>query len=70
MISLINLSSKKKIGYFKSYTAIGEYLAEHGETGSYYAMPCNIKSIAGIKEIHVIKHSHNDIEIEMEGSNY
>ena len=70
MISLIDFSRNKKIGYFKSYKDIGEYLSVNGETGKYYAVPKNIKSIVGMKEINVKKYSDDDIEIEMEGSYY
>ena len=76
MISLRNTDTKERIGYFKSYRAIGEFLSKHGETGKYYAIPENIKSIAGMKEINVINHGYSkdddamDIEVEMEGSNY
>ena len=76
MISLI-AKDKGRIGYFKSYKAIGEYLANHGETGKYYAIPKNIKSIAGIKEIYVKQYEMAEEdgggigrEIEMEGSCY
>ena len=59
-------------GFFKSYRAIGEYLAEHGETGTYWAIPRNIKSIAGMKEIKVTEY-YDEVEglqreIVMEGS--
>ena len=70
MISLIDSTRNKKIGLFKSYVAIGEYLSKNGETGKYYAVPQNIKSIAGMKEINVVKYSDGDVEIEMEGSYY
>jgi hypothetical protein len=66
----------KKIGLFKSYRAIGEYLVKHGEVGKYYAMAKNIKSLAGIKEISVNKRWFDedlqewDAEVEMEGSYY
>jgi len=74
MISLI-FEAKEKIGYFKSYIAIGEFLANNGKTGKYYAMSKNIKSIAGIKEINVKKYWNKynkkyEREIEMEGSYY
>lgn len=65
----------KREGYFRSYKAIGLWLAEHGETGTYYAIPSGIKSIAGMKSIHVIKAWENDEDgarwertIEMDGS--
>lgn len=76
MISLMDTNGKGRIGYFKSYKAIGDYLANHGETGKYYAIPKNITSLAGMKEINVINHGFSkdddamDIEIEMEGSRY
>jgi len=75
MISLLRLKPKEKLGYFKSYITIGEFLAKNGETGKYYAIPKNIKSIAGIKEINVKKYwdKYNkkyEREIEMEGSYY
>ena len=66
----------KKIGLFKSYRTIGEYLVKHGEVGRYYAMPLNIKTLAGIKEISVNKRWFDedlqewDAEVEMEGSFY
>ena len=74
MISLI-LNNKEKIGHFKSYKAIGEYLAENGKTGKYYALPKNIINIAGIKEINIKKYwdKYNgkwEREIEMDGSYY
>jgi len=69
MISLRRLP-KEKLGDFKSYAAIGAFLSVHGETGLYYAIPGGIISIAGMKEITVTKHSKNDIEIVMDGSNY
>lgn len=64
----------KKIGRFKSYKEIGYYLIKHGEVGKYYAMPLNIKTLAGIKEISVNARWFDedlqewDAEIEMEGS--
>ena len=74
---IIIRSKGKREGYFRSYKAIGEYLAENGETGTYYAIPKNIKSIAGMKEIHVIKYWVDDEEgarwertIEMDESYY
>jgi len=76
MISLRAEGNKERIGYFKSYKSIGEYLAKHGETGKYYAIPKNITMLAGMKEINVINHGFSedddemDIEIEMEGSYY
>jgi len=75
MISLRKDQKKEREGYFKSYKAIGEYLAENGETGRYYAIPKNIVSIAGIKEINVKKYWDDDLErwereIEMGGSYY
>jgi len=70
MISLRKAGAGQREGFFKSYKAIGEYLAQHGETATYWARPLNISTIAGLKEIHVIKHASDDIEIEMEGSNY
>ncbi len=75
MISLVRIDIKKKYGYFRSYVEIGEFLAKNGETGKYYAVPKNIKSIAGIKEINVKKYwdKYNerwDREIEMDGSYY
>lgn len=75
MISLRRDGQKERIGYFRSYRAIGEYLAEHGETGKYWAIPKNIVSLAGIKEINVVKFWDKyqekwDREIEMEGSHY
>ena len=76
MISLMDANGKGRIGYFKSYKAIGDYLSNHGETGKYYAIPGNITSLAGMKEINVINHGFSeddnamDIEIEMGGSNY
>jgi len=62
-------------GYFRSYKAIGEYLAKNGETGRYYAIPKNIVSLAGMKEINVTKYWDEDLErwereIEMQGSYY
>jgi len=76
MISLRKAEkNSKREGYFKSYEAIGEYLAKHGETGKYYAIPKNIKSLAGMREINVEKYWDEDLErwereIEMEGSYY
>ena len=76
MISLRATNGKGRIGYFKSYRAIGDYLAKHGETGKYYAIPKNITSLAGMKEINVINHGFSedddemDIEVCMEGSYY
>ena len=75
MISLVRLDPKEKFGYFRSYRDIGEFLAKSGETGKYYAIPKNIKTIAGIKEINVKKYWDEyekkwDREIEMEGSYY
>jgi len=75
MISLRKDQEKEREGYFKSYKEIGEYLARHGETGRYYAIPKNIVSIAGMKEINVEKYWDEDLgkwerEIEMEGSYY
>lgn len=65
----------KREGYFRSYQAIGEYLAKNGETGKYYAIPKNIISLAGMKEINVKKYWDEDLkrwerEIEMGGSFY
>ena len=77
MISLmnntINNENPKREGDFKSYVAIGEYLAEHGETGIYFAIPRNIKSIAGMRKIKVEKYWDEyqekwEREIVMEGS--
>ena len=68
--------SSKKLGYFRSYRDIGEFLSQNGETGKYFAIPKNIKSLAGMKEIEVINHGYSKeddemfIEITMEGSNY
>ncbi|MBC8500021.1 MAG: hypothetical protein H8D39_05820 [Candidatus Atribacteria bacterium] len=75
MISLVRIDVKKKYGYFRSYRDIGEFLDCNGETGKYYVIPKNIKSIAGIKEINVKKYWNEydkkwDREIEMEGSYY
>ncbi len=75
MISLVKIDVKKKFGYFRSYRDIGKFLARNGETGKYYAIPKNIKTIAGIKEINVTKYwdkynNKYDREIEMEGSYY
>lgn len=61
--------SCKKCGRFRSYVAIGEWLVKHGETGKYYALPDNIKSIAGMKIINVEK-INNERIIEMDGSYY
>ena len=66
----------KKIGSFKSYRAIGEYLVKHGKVGKYFAMAKNIKTLAGIKEISVNKRWFDedlqewDAEVKMEGSYY
>ena len=82
MISLITQNKlhplkRVRIGSFRSYRAIANWLSENGETGIYYAIPTNIKSLAGIKEIHVCKYWNAesdreeagwDREIEMEGS--
>ena len=62
-----------KLGTFKSYKEIGEWLAENGETGSYYVLPANMTSLAAIKEIKVDKYWDEyekrwEREIEMEGS--
>ena len=68
--------SDKKMGYFRSYRDIGEFLSKNGETGKYFAIPKNIKSIAGMKEIEVINHGYSEdddemsIEVTMEGSEY
>ena len=68
--------SDKKKGYFRSYRDIGEFLSKNGETGKYFAIPKNIKSIAGMKEIEVINHGYSEdddemsIEVTMEGSEY
>ena len=68
--------NEKRVGYFRSYRDIGEFLSKNGETGKYFAIPKNIKSLAGIKEIEVINHGYSedddaiDIEVAMEGSNY
>jgi len=75
MISLVRLDPKEKLGYFRSYRDIGEFLAKSGETGKYYATPKNIKTVAGIKEINVKKYWDEydkkwNREIEMEGSYY
>ena len=75
MISLRKLNKKEREGYFKSYKDIGEYLAQNGETGIYYAIPKNIRTIAGIKEIKVEKYwdkylGRYEREIVMEGSYY
>ena len=75
MISLKMIGKKEREGFFKSYREIGKYLAENGETGKYYAIPKNIKSIAGMKEIRVEKYWDEyqkkwEREIEMEGSYY
>lgn len=75
MISLRKVGKKEREGFFKSYVLVGKYLVEHGETGLYYAIPKNIKSIAGMKEINVKKYWDEDLkqwerEIEMEGSYY
>ena len=75
MISLRKQDKKEREGFFRSYRAIGEYLVENGETGIYYAIPRNIKSTAGMKEIKVEKYWDDDLkrwerEIEMEGSYY
>ena len=69
------LVNSEYCGKFKSYLAIGEWLANNGETGKYYATPSGITSIAGIKEINVVKYWDNEQErwareIEMEGSCY
>ena len=57
MISLVmNEPRRERVGSFKSYVDIGEYLSKHGETGKYFAIPDNIKSIAGMREIIVINH--------------
>jgi len=73
MISL--RKNKERIGYFRSYSQIGEWLAKNGETGRYYAIPKNITSLAGMREINVRKYwdeyeERYDREIEMEGSYY
>ena len=76
MISLRQDKTKQRIGFFRSYKAIGEYLAKFGETGKYYAIPKTIATLAGMKEINVINHGFSkdddamDIEVEMEGSYY
>lgn len=75
MISLRKEHRKEREGYFKSYKAVGEYLAENGETGRYYAIPKNIVSIAGMKEINVRKYWDEyqekwEREIRMGGSYY
>ena len=77
MIRLRNTLTGKNEGSFRSYIAIGKYLAEQGETGVYYAIPSNIKSIAGMKRIDVTKRWEDDEdgaryerEIIMEGSYY
>ena len=78
-ISLIQADKKgepkKKIGVFKSYRDIGEWLSRHGETGKYYAIPKNIRNIGGIRVINVEKYRREedgkwDRIIEMEGSCY
>ena len=77
MISLVMYEPyQEKLGIFKSYKDIGEFLSKQGKTGRYFAIPKNIKSIAGMKEITVINHGYSsdddaiDIEVNMEGSNY
>jgi len=75
MISLRRDGNKVRMGYFRSYKAIGEWLAKHGETAKYWAIPKNIVSVAGMKEINVIKYWDKykecwEREIEMEGGYY
>ena len=68
--------NEKRLGYFRSYRDIGEFLSKNGETGKYFAIPNNIKSLAGIQEIEVTNHGYSEedddmfIEITMEGSDY
>ena len=50
-------------------------MEQYGETGRYYAIPKNIVSLAGMKEINVTKYWDEDLErwereIEMQGSYY
>jgi len=70
MLALVDFTRNKKIGCFKSYKDIGEYLSINGESGKYYVRPKNSRSIVAIKEINVRKYSNDDIEIEMGGSYY
>jgi len=75
MISLRIPGQKERIGFFRGYRDIGKWLANNGETGTYYAIPKNIRSIAGIKEIKVKKYWDEDLEqwereICMNGSYY
>jgi len=69
------LIDSEHCGKFKSYAEIGEWLANNGETGKYYAIPSGIVGIAGIKDINVVKYWDDEQEqwereIEMEGSYY
>jgi len=68
MISLRR--DKQRLGFFRSYVQIGEWLTLHGTTGTYWAIPGNIKTLAGMKEIHVVELDEGEREIEMEGSYY
>ena len=75
MISLRMIGNPDRLGYFKSYRDIGEWLSKNGETGTYHAIPKNIVSIAGIKEIKVKKYMDEytgqwEREVCMSGSYY
>jgi len=65
-----------KVGVFRSYHDIGEWLVKHGETGDYWAIPKGIGSIAGMRKISVTRHRKRpdaleaEVEIDMEGSYY
>lgn len=74
MITLFRITGTppvtERIRSFRSYRDIGKYLSKHGRTGTYHAVPRGIKSIAGIKEITVVRYTKDDISIDMDGSYY
>ena len=74
-LRLLNLDTKRNLvsfedcGTYRSYADIGNYLRRRGKLGKYYAIPNNITTLAGIREINVTKHQYGK-EVEMEGSIY
>jgi hypothetical protein len=74
----------KRLGFFKSYKEIGEFLLKNGQTGTYYAWPRNaINPMVVMKTIQVVRRpteriklangsfeEEPEVEVTMDGSRY